>query len=309
MIDYPFKFEKTLGRFIERPNRFVVKVEIDGRLSYAYLPNPGRLWELLIPYETELMLLSNKDSTNLPYTVLACKGTDHWILLHTHLTNRIVKSLIVDSMLPFYRGFKFIGEEIKWGKSRFDLLIEREESILVEVKTCTLFSEKLAMFPDAPTERGVRHLRELDDLSKKGIKTAILFVIMNPEVEFFLPAYHIDFKFAEAFNEVKDNVEIRAINLKMDDTFTYVERTKEVVVPFPFLDKVLKDRGCYLLLMYLEKTRPIKIGLKGEILFPSGFYVYVGSAKVGLQKRIARHRRRLKKLHWHIDYLTREVRS
>ncbi len=308
MIDYPFNFKKTLGKFIERPNRFVVKVKVNGKLVNAYLPNPGRLWELLIPNETELMLISNKNSVKLPYTVLGCRRENERVLLHTHLTNKIVKSLISEGMLNFYKGFKVIGEEIKLGKSRFDLLIENEESLLIEVKTCTLFSGKVAMFPDAPTERGVKHLKDLDNLAKSGIKTAMLFVIMNPEVDFFLPAYHIDFKFAEAFNEVKNNVEIRAISLKMDDTFTYVERTKDVVIPFFFIEKELKDRGCYLLLLYLEKTKPIKIGHKGEILFPSGFYIYVGSAKVGLQKRIARHRRRLKNLHWHIDYFIRNAK-
>ena len=93
MLSYPFTFPKVRGRFIRRLNRFVVEAEIGGRPEKAYLANPGRLWELLLP-GTGLLLTPSPSGGRLPYTVLACRKGGRHVLLHTHLTNSIVRTLM-----------------------------------------------------------------------------------------------------------------------------------------------------------------------------------------------------------------------
>ncbi|MEN2995329.1 MAG: DNA/RNA nuclease SfsA [Thermodesulfovibrio sp.] len=308
-LDYPLTFKKIFARFIKRKNRFVVTVYVDGKVAECYLPNSGRLWELLIPEKTELMLVRNQTFQRLPFTVLACKKKDHWVLLHTHLTNKIIKSLINENILPIYKNFKVVSEEVRIGKGRLDLLLEDEkEKIYLEVKTCTLFGENVAMFPDAVTERGRRHLMELKSLAQKGMRTSVLFVVMNPNIKFFLPAYHIDFEFSKTFMEIREKVDIRAVSLDWDSSFSYVKTVKELEIPFEFLQKVLKEKGVYLLVTYLDTPKSIVIGRLGNIHFRKGYYVYVGKAKRGLFRRIKRHKEKSKRMHWHIDYFLKEAK-
>jgi sugar fermentation stimulation protein A len=309
MLKYPFEINKHRGTFIKRKNRFVLSAKINTEIKDCYLPNPGRLLELLIPNKTELILVENSKNQKLPFTVLGCKKNENVILLHTHLTNRVISELIKNKAFPIYKEYKVIKEEIKVGNSRFDLLLsDGQKELYLEIKTCTLFGEKIAMFPDAITERGRRHLYELGELSKKGLKASVLFVIMNPQIKYFLPAYHIDFEFAKVFMEVKDKVEIRAIAVGWDKTLSHLNNIKEVIIPYDFIESQLKDRGVYLLIIYLPQDKTIKIGNLEEIYFKEGYYVYIGSAKRGLSKRIERHKRKSKKLHWHIDYFIQKAK-
>lgn len=303
MLNYPFDFEKIKAIFVERKNRFVITAKIEKKKYNCYLPNPGRLWELLIPNETELMVVRNYNPKKIPFTVLSCKKRDKWVLLHTHITNKIVKDLIDKNLIDFYRGFHVIGEEIKSNKSRFDLLLSNDrEKIYLEVKTCTFFGKDIAMFPDAVTLRGKKHLLELMELNRNNISTAVLFVVMNPDVEYFLPAYHIDFEFSKAFIEVKEFVDIKAIAIDWDNSFSYIKGVKELKIPFSFIEKSLQDSGAYILVIYMDRPELISIGMLGERYFPPGYYTYVGKAKKGLFKRIKRHKNRSKKMKWHIDY-------
>lgn len=304
MINYPFNFEKIRAIFISRENRFVVKAKIENKIFDCYLPNPGRLFELLIPFETELILVKNDSSSKIPFTVLACIKKGRFVLLHTHVTNYVVKSLIEEQKLNFFKGFTVISQEVKIEGSRFDFLLENNrERLLLEIKTCTLFGDRVAMFPDAITERGRRHLIELSELAKRGFKTSVLFVVMNHDVRFFLPAYHIDFAFAKSFIDVEKLVEFKAITLDWDEGLSFVRSVKGIRIPFPFLKEVVKDRGVYVLVAQMKESKSINVGHMVNDYFPSGYYVYVGKARKGLFKRLARHRRRIKKMHWHIDYL------
>lgn len=304
MLDYPFNFTKIEAIFLERVNRFVVKAKIKNKKIFAYLPNPGRLWELLLPGK-ELLLFKNNKNSKLSYTVLACKNGSHYVLLHTHLTNKIIKKLITEGKLGFWKDYSVLKEEVKFNSSRFDFLLENKytlEKMVLEVKTCTLFGKKIAMFPDAETKRGTKHILQLIDIQKDGLKSGILFVVMNPEIEYFIPAYHIDYEFTQALIEAKDKIEIKAIALKWDKTFTYVKDIKELQIPFKFLKKI-EDKGTYLLLFKLQNKEKIRVGNLGEKIFEKGFYVYVGSGMKNLTKRINRHLKKNKKLKWHIDYL------
>lgn len=303
-IEYPFNFKKIKATFLKRLNRFVVKAKFKNKEVLAYLPNPGRLWELLLPGKPLLLFENNKPS-KIPYTVLACQKNSNFILLHTHLTNKVIKKLVEEEKIEFLKGFVVLKEEVSFGSSRFDLLLEKkhtQERLILEIKTCTLFGKKIAMFPDAETKRGTKHILELREIQRKGLKSGILFVVMNPEIKYFLPAYHIDYEFSKALIEAKEEILIKALSLKWDETFTYIKEIKELQIPFDFFKKI-EDKGTYLLVFELKNEEKIKIGNLGEKIFKKGFYVYVGSSMNNLSKRIKRHFRKKKKLKWHIDYL------
>ncbi len=309
MSKYPFLFPKVSGRLVRRVNRFVVEVEVDGRREEAYLANPGRLWELFLP-GTELLLSPNLSKGRKPYTVLACFKEARPVLLHTHLTNKIVRSLINDGRLEGFEDYRVIQEEPACGRHRFDLLLEHSRTgsdYYLEVKTCTLFDGRMAMFPDAVTKRGSGHLYKLKELAEQGISTGCLFVVMNPEIDYFLPAYHIDPVFAEAFKEVKELVQLSSAALGFDPGFNEIDTVKSLRIPFEILDAELQDGGAYLLLIKLNNDSKITAGGLGQIAFKHGHYIYVGSARRNLCKRMDRHTRKRKKKRWHIDYLVEKA--
>lgn len=309
MLSYPFNFPKFTGTFLKRLNRFVIEVELGGRIEQAYLANPGRLWELLLP-GTEILLSPAPANRKLPYTVIACRKDDNTVLLHTHLTNRIISGLIKEDKLPALENYQVDQEEPRCGRHRFDLLLRDKQNgapYYLEVKSCTLFAGKIAMFPDAVTARGTNHLYKLKELSDQGIKTGCLFVIMNPQVEFFLPAYHIDVNFTEAFKEVKDLVQLNAVALGFDRELKEVISATAAAIPCELLKTEVLDRGLYLLVISINSDKTIRVGELGEKKFKRGHYVYVGSAMRTLSKRIARHSRKSKNMHWHIDYLIAEA--
>ncbi len=304
MLDYPFKFPKIEGTFLKRINRFIAEVKVGKKISLAYLPNPGRLWELLYR-ETPILLVKNPKPNTLPYIILACKKNFNYILLHTHLTNKIIKKLIEEEKLKFWKDWKILKDEPKFENVRFDLLLENNktfEKMVLEIKTCTLFGKKIAMFPDSETKRGTKHIIELIKIQEQRLKSGLLFVIMNPNIKYFLPAYHIDYKFSKTLLEAKNRLEIRAIAIKWDEEFMYVKKIKNLIIPFEFLNKI-EDKGIYLLFFKIGNEEKIKIGGLGEHIFKKGYYIYIGSATNNLTKRIQRHLKKNKKLRWHIDYL------
>ena len=309
MLKYPFYFTKLEGHFIRRINRFVIEVEIKGRLKQAYLANPGRLWELLLPGR-ELLLVPAPPTNKIPYIVLACRKDNLDVLLHTHLSNKIISNLINERKLPSFSQYRVAKEEPACGKHRFDLLLEDRNSgnaFYLEIKSCTLFDGKIVMFPDAVTVRGTKHLYKLQELAKKGIKTGCLFVVMNPQARFFLPAYHIDPVFATVLQQVRDDVHLTATGIGFNHDFTIIDKTRQLSIPFDILDEELQDSGAYLLLIHMAEEKQINVGSRGYLTFKKGFYVYTGSAKRNLSKRIARHKRKRKRKHWHIDFLVEEA--
>lgn len=294
-----------LAHFIDRPNRFLVRC-LKGPVEIkAFLPNPGRLQELLLP-GARLYLVEAPSSAHRRYlyTVVAVEREGIPIMLHTHKTNEVAAYLIGRSKVPGLEGARVIGREIPVGHSRFDLLVEHEgEEILTEVKSCTLVGEQTAMFPDALTERGSRHLRELDELSREGRKTAVLFVIHWPKAGFFLPDYHTDLVFARTMLACRDQVRFFPVRVRWKKDLSLDDQVKLLTIPWETIEKEAQDRGSYLLILRVTGRKTIPIGKLGKITFPPGYYIYVGSAMANLTARVERHRRLRKNFHWHIDYL------
>jgi sugar fermentation stimulation protein A len=225
-------------------------------------------------------------------------------MLHTHLTNRVAAWLIEQGKIPGLKGYTIVRPEVPVGRSRFDFLLQKQKKeLLLEVKSCTLFSKEIAMFPDAITERGRKHVIELADLSQKGVQGALLFVVHWPHARFFLPEYHTDLAFARTLLKLKDQLLIHAVAIEWQKDLTLGPAVHPLEIPWNLVEQEAHDSGSYILVLYLKKDRRIRIGQLGEVPFDKGYYLYVGSARKNLGKRIERHRRRRKKLFWHIDYL------
>ncbi len=293
------------GIFLRRLNRFVAECLIDGKKQLAHLPNPGRLWELLFKGSSILLYKSNSPDTKLGYTIAAVYKDFSPVLLHTTATNDVAEWMIKNNLIEELKGFRIVSREKTLDRSRIDFhLSNGEQDLYLEVKSCTLFKGKIAMFPDAVTERGNKHLNELAQFNGENFKGGVLFLVHNNNVNYFLPEYHTDFKFAKSFINLREKLNFLVYSLKWEDDLKLKpDQIKKIKIPFEILDKEANDSGTYILVIHNDKTQKIEIGNLGKIEFKKGYYCYVGSALQSLSNRIGRHRRKIKKFHWHIDYL------
>lgn len=175
------------GRFIDRPNRFIVHVEIDDETVTCHLPNPGRLWELLYVGTTVWARKVLTPGRKTPYDVIGIERDGIPVLLDTQYNNDVAEALIREKRIPGWEDWDVLRREVAIEGSRFDLLLHRGDDLFfLEVKSCTLFSKNGAMFPDAVTERGRRHLLHLSSLRDKGIRAGILFLVQWNRARWFL---------------------------------------------------------------------------------------------------------------------------
>ena len=290
---------------MSRPNRFVIRCDVGGSVTEAYLPNPGRLWELLLPGRiVYLMRKPPGGSGALTHMVVAVEREGIPLLLHTHLNNAVAAALIAKRMVPGLEDATITRAEVQVGHSRFDFLLERGgRPFYLEVKSCTLVGRRIAMFPDAVTARGKRHLEELAALSSQGTACGVLFLVHWPHARFFLPDYHTDLEFARTFTEVRNDLMIKAIALTWRSDLSLSPAVREVAIPWETVEREAKDSGSYLILIHIPRNVTVRVGSLGDRHLCAGYYVYVGTAKRALTKRIARHLRKNKTVHWHIDYL------
>jgi sugar fermentation stimulation protein A len=225
-------------------------------------------------------------------------------MLHTLQTNQVARYLLQAKKIPGLENAEIVRSEVSVGRSRFDFLLEDQDgSILLEVKSCTLVGEKMAMFPDAVTERGARHLEGLAKLSEEGKRAVILFIIHWPFAKIFMPDYHTDLTFSQTLLRIRDRVEVIPISVRWNKDLSISSTVRILDIPWNDIETEAKDRGSYLLILRLKRKVHANIGRLGKVSFEKGFYIYVGSAMVNLTKRMERHRRIRKQHHWHIDDL------
>jgi len=300
----PFFKNTQRAIFISRPNRFVVNCEFKGKIIGAFLPNTGRLMELLLPGATIYIEEANRPERKIPFTAVAVEKNGCPVMIHTHKTNDVAQYLIEKGSVPLLEGARVLKREVTKGGSRFDFLLREEaKDIFLEVKSCTLFSQKAASFPDAVTSRGKRHIEELVHLSKGNTSGAVLFLVHWPNADYFLPEYHTDIDFAKTLYSARDKIRIIPLAIGWKKSLTLNTRVKLLEIPWKTFEHEMEDRGNYLLILRLADDTVLEVGKLGERIFKKGYYIYVGSAKKNLSKRIKRHQRLRKKLFWHIDYL------
>ncbi|WP_298673829.1 DNA/RNA nuclease SfsA [uncultured Megasphaera sp.] len=299
-----YKEPVEIGYFISRPNRFIAFVSIHGREERCHMPNPGRMWELLYPGTKLYVRHSAKPERRTAWDVVGVERDGVPILLDTQYNNDTAARMIAEKKVPGWEDWQLLRREVTVGDSRFDLLLGRgKELFYVEVKSCTLFSRTGAMFPDAVTARGRKHILELAAMHRQGIHTGLLFLVHWDRARWFLPDYHTDPDFASAFMEAAPDLDWKALALSWDPSFTEPSPARLLSYPEDVLIREHHDCGDYLFVMHLKETEDIVIGARGSLHFPAGYYVYTGSARKHLTARLARHQRRRKNMHWHIDYL------
>ena len=294
------------ARFIRRPNRFLVECDHEGRLIRAFLPNPGRLQELLLP-DSRLYIVEEEASgraTRFTVVGVVRDDSDCPIMLHTGKTNGAARHLLEKRLVPGLEDASVVRQEVTVGRSRFDFLLrDGHGDILLEVKSCTLFATSVAMFPDAVTARGTRHLEELASLAGKGMRAAVLFIVHGPFPDTFMPDYHTDLRFARTLLRVRGSVRIIPIAVRWMPDLSLSNHAALLDIPWSYVEREAQDRGSYILVLSLAEDRFLDVGRAGCLFFRKGFYLYPGSAMANLTARMERHVRKRKRFHWHIDWL------
>lgn len=227
------------------------------------------------------------------------------IFLHTHSTNSVARHLIDSGRVPGLEGWNIDAAEVRVGHSRFDFRLRKgSQRLWLEVKSCTLFGNGSAMFPDAVTERGRRHLLELARLRREErVRPVVLFVVHSLRPRWFLPDYHTDLEFSRALLSVRRQVRVLPVAVGWNPKFTLQDETRLLPIPWAHTEREAIDGGGYLLLLHVPHNQSLEVGSLGTCELEAGWYVYVGSAVTGLDARLRRHVRRRKRFHWHIDRL------
>lgn len=200
------------GVFMERLTRFSASVKVEGKIVACYLPNPGRMVELLVP-GVEVVLkgaLGGERKTSYDLIEVYHKGDK--ISLDSRVPNKLVLEALRDRELSEFSGYSSINPEYQYGGTRFDFFLSNgDKSCLLEVKSCTKVREGVALFPDARTVRGRRQVRDLLEAKNKGYRSCILFVIQRTDVEVFSPDDEVDREFGDVLRQAaKQGVEVYA---------------------------------------------------------------------------------------------------
>lgn len=194
------------GIFKNRPNRFIAEVEVDGEMEIAHVPNTGRCKELLVENAVVWLKPSDNPNRKTKFSLHFVENKNVLVSLFSQQANSIVYDAIVDGKIKELAGYNHHKREKTVDNSRIDIYLENEnEKCYVEVKGVTLIVDGEARFPDAPTERGAKHLKELIKLKKEGNRCAVFFLIQHPAGNFFRPNWENDPVFSETLNEAYEN--------------------------------------------------------------------------------------------------------
>ena len=190
--------------FLNRPNRFIAEIEMGGRIERAHVKNTGRCKELLIKGATVYVREDNNPARKTKYDLITVLKGNRLVNMDSQVPNRIFREWVER------QGYDVLKAEQTYGNSRFDFYMEKDGfRYLIEVKGVTLESDGAALFPDAPTERGVKHINELVRAMKDGYKAALAFVIQMKGVTYFAPNDATHRAFGDALREaIKEGLEV-----------------------------------------------------------------------------------------------------
>ena len=206
------------GIFLKRPNRFLGKVLINGKEELVHIHDPGRLSELLYEGNEVLLKEYNSKKRKTKWELIGAKYKGNWIFTNSKFHRVISERILKDTEISPFGKVDEIRAEVRVGKSRIDYLLTKNgKRIWVEVKGCTLEENDIALFPDAPTERGRKHVEELKKLIEKGDNSALLILVFHPYVKCFAPNEKRDEKFAESYwNAINKGLKVHPALLQYD---------------------------------------------------------------------------------------------
>ena len=188
--------------FIERLNRFCAAVEVEGQRVLAHVANSGRLRELLAPGMPVMVAPRSGEHRRTAYDLTLVRLPGTWVSADARLPPALMEEAVGQGRLEEFRGYGSLRREVRYGDSRLDIALHGvSATCLVEVKSVTLVRNGVGLFPDAPTERGRRHLRNLMSAVADGTRGAVVFVVQRPDVNGFSPNDEADPAFGDALRE------------------------------------------------------------------------------------------------------------
>lgn len=218
--------------FLNRPNRFIANVLLNGELEKVHVKNTGRCKEILKEGTKVYLEKSNNPNRKTRYSLISAYKDDLLINIDSQVPNEVVYSSILSNKVQELMNVSLLKREVTYGDSRFDLYYEKgEEKGFVEVKGVTLEIDGLSLFPDAPTERGTKHINGIINSIKEGYKSYIFFLVQMPGIKYFKPNDVMDSKFAHALlHAKKEGVHILAYNsLVTKDTIQLNEKIEVLI--------------------------------------------------------------------------------
>lgn len=211
-----------VGKFISRPNRFIAHIEIEGKEQVCHVKNTGRCKELLIPNATVFLEEFSNPRRKTNFDLIAVYKKERLINMDSQAPNKVFAEWLQNTNQkkcknPLFENITFIKPECKQGNSRFDFYIEANgKKIFIEIKGVTLEENEVVLFPDAPTERGLKHVKELSALVKEGYEAYVVFIIQMENVKYFTPNMVTHPAFGDALKSAKEaGVKIIALDCKV----------------------------------------------------------------------------------------------
>lgn len=200
-----FKQELQPGILIRRYKRFLADIELaDKKVLTVHCPNTGSMLGCSKPGSPVMISRSDNPARKYPHTLEMVQSGSAWVGVNTSLTNKLVREALEKNIVKELEMLDVISQEVKTSaNTRLDFLLERKGTkIYMEVKNCSLAEHRIAMFPDAITARGTKHLHELAALKKQGHGAAVFFCVQREDADYFKPAHHIDPTYSEALADV-----------------------------------------------------------------------------------------------------------
>lgn len=216
--------------FIKRQNRFAATVLVNGEVKLCHVPNSGRLTELLVE-GAAARVTPFKGGGRTDCGLVMVQNLGHWVVIDAHRANAVAAEAITAGLVPSLDRAEGLRREVVCGNSRFDMACTVAGMLnYVEVKCSTLSREGVGIFPDAPTERGHKHLREMIRLRCEGFGCHVLFVMQHSASQSFAPNRATDPVFADLLGEaIQSGVQVHALVCKTDKDSVEVIKSIQIV--------------------------------------------------------------------------------
>ena len=193
------------GKFIQRLNRFLAEIDMNGQKVLAHLPNSGRMLTVLFPNCRVFLVKKESAKRKSKYTMFAVQHNDISIIVDTRFANKITRTLIENKVFTPFRRYRVVKENVLINSSRIDFLLERNgRKFYLEVKSVSYVVNGVAMFPDAPTLRGRKHLKTLMKCLKEKFEAGVLFTVQRPDAKIVKPCYEIDLEFSNLLKDAHE---------------------------------------------------------------------------------------------------------
>ncbi|MGI6630981.1 MAG: DNA/RNA nuclease SfsA [Bacillota bacterium] len=193
------------GIFLNRPNRFIAQVLVEGKTETVHVKNTGRCRELLRPHARVMLEEAHNPKRKTKYSLISVYKNNMLVNMDSQAPNEVVWGAVQNGRIPEIPDVARLKREVTFGQSRFDLYFETAhgQKGFVEIKGVTLEEEGIAKFPDAPTLRGTKHLRELIQAVRAGYQGFVFFLVQMKGIKYFTPHSRMDQDFSQALKEAE----------------------------------------------------------------------------------------------------------